>query len=155
MPSSVVVDKKSFNPFFLPQKRKKGESVKLTSEDVNQNTVQEKPAKLAKYDGHETSSNIDEAREKVRSTAPNTASIPPNLKEDLIDLLKCKNELFLQFKKVFSDINESQIHNYYFCTLRNCKEISLDDLKSAKKDNKLRHKWLFDPNIEKFEKTNE
>ena len=54
MPSSVVVDKKSFNPFFLPRKRKKGESVKLTSEDVNQNTVQEKPAKLAKYDGHET-----------------------------------------------------------------------------------------------------
>ena len=62
---------------------------------------------------------------------------------------------FLQFKKVFSDINESWIHNYYFCTLRNCKEISLDDLKSAKKDNKFQHKSLFDPNVAKCEQTNE
>ena len=91
MPSSVVVDIKSFNLFFLPLKRKKGESVKFTIEDVNQNTVQEKPAKLANYDGHETSSIIDEAREKVPQ---------PQMQQDLIDLLKCKNEPFLQFKKV-------------------------------------------------------
>ena len=76
------------------------------------------------------------------------------MKEDLTDLLKCKNELFLQFKKVVSDINQSQIHNY-FCTLRNCEEISLDDLKLAKKDSKFQHKRLFDPNIAKCEKTNE
>ena len=101
MLSSVVVDKKSFNPFFFPRKKKKGESVKLTSENVNQNTVQEEPAKLANYDGHETSSNIDEAREKVRSTAPNTAAILPNLKEDLIDLLKRKNKPFLAIPKGF------------------------------------------------------
>ena len=66
MPSSVVFDKKSFNPFFLPQKRKKGESVKLISEVVNQNTVQEKAAKLAKYDDYETSSYIDKTQEKLK-----------------------------------------------------------------------------------------
>ena len=88
MPSSVVVDKKLFNPFFLHEKGKKENRSNLLAKmsTKNQNTVQEKPTKLAKYDGHETSSDINEVQEKVRSTAPNTANIPCNLKKDLIDL---------------------------------------------------------------------
>ena len=62
--------------------------------------------------------------------------------------------MFAQFKKIFNDIDETQIHNYYFCTERNCNEICFDDLKTAKKDNKLKHKWLFDANIAKCDKTN-
>ena len=31
----------------------------------------------------------------------------------------------------------------------------MDDLKSAKKDHKFQHKWSFDPNIAKCQKTNE
>ena len=65
-----------------------------------------------------------------------------------------KSKIFAQFKKIFNDIDETQIHNYYFCTERNCNEICSDDLKIAKKDNKFKHKWLFDPNIAKCDKTN-
>ena len=66
----------------------------------------------------------------------------------------CKSEIFDQFKKIFNDIDETQIHNYYFCTERNCNEICSDNLKTAKKDNKFKHKWLFDPNIAECDKTN-
>ena len=45
----------------------------------------------------------------------------------------CKSEIFAQFKKIFNDIDETQIHNYYFCTERHCNEICSDDLKTAKK----------------------
>ena len=66
----------------------------------------------------------------------------------------CKSEIFNHFKKIFNDIDETQIHNYYFCTEQHCNEICSDDLKTAKKDNKFKHKWLFDPNIAKCDKTN-
>ena len=64
-----------------------------------------------------------------------------------------KKEIFSQFKKVFSDITESQIHNYYFCTENNCNDICSKDLASMKKDNKFQHKWLFDPNIARCDKS--
>ena len=65
----------------------------------------------------------------------------------------CKSKIFAQFK-IFNDIDETQIHNYYFFTKRNCNEICSDDLKTAKKDNQFKHKWLFDPNTAKCDKTN-
>ena len=65
----------------------------------------------------------------------------------------CKSDIFAQFKKIFNDIDETQIQNYYFCTERNCNEICSDDLKTAKKDNKFKHKWLLDPKITKCDKT--
>ena len=44
------------------------------------------------------------------------------------------------------DIQESQVHNYYICKLRNC-NISEDDKKKMSKDNKFQHKWLSNPDI--------
>ena len=64
-----------------------------------------------------------------------------------------KREIFSQFKKGFSDIAESQIHNYYFCTENNCNNICSKELASMKKDNKFKRKWLFDPNFVMCDKT--
>ena len=47
----------------------------------------------------------------------------------------------------------SKVHNYYFCTEKNCKEICSAELKAMSKDNKFQHKWLFDPSYSFCENT--
>ena len=46
-----------------------------------------------------------------------------------------------------------KVHNYYFCTEKNCKEICSADLNAMSKDNKFQHKWLFDPSYSFCENT--
>ena len=64
-----------------------------------------------------------------------------------------KNEIYGLFKKVFNDLDPSKVHNYYFCTEKNCKKIFSADLKAMSKDNKFQHKWLFDPSYSFCENT--
>ena len=73
--------------------------------------------------------------------------------EVLISNTKMKNEIYGLFKKVFNDLDPSKVHNYYFCTEKNCKEICSADLKAMSKDNKFQHKWLFDPSYSFCENT--
>ena len=63
-------------------------------------------------------------------------------------------EIFDGFKKIFSDLEPSHIHNYYFCQERNCKDISSHGSAKFNKNNKFQHKWLFDPQYPHCEKTN-
>ena len=78
----------------------------------------------------------------------------PNKPDDICDdLSDPQNEIFSVFKKVFSDLVPSHIHNYHFCTEINCKDICTKDSATMKKDNKFQHKWLFDPKYARCEKT--
>ena len=55
-----------------------------------------------------------------------------------------KKEIFDAFKIIFPNLEPKQIHNFYFCSDRNCKDICLEDSAKMKKNNKFQHNWLFD-----------
>ena len=58
-----------------------------------------------------------------------------------------KNLIETQFVNTFPGLDKMKIHNYYICKQRNCMDISADDSKTQKKDNKFLHKWIFDPSL--------
>ena len=121
----------SFRPFFsrsASRKRKNKDDTQRKSQDVA-DTVAEVPAKLAKGEEEERKSNFDEGKDNKEGAAP----VIQSAFKDSSESAMCKSEIFAQFKKIFNDIDETQIHNYYFCTERNCNEICSDDLKTAKK----------------------
>ena len=98
---------------------------------------------------------IDVGNEGVKIDKTNDAlSKKTVLAADQIANGTTKNEIFDSFKKVYKDFDPNQIHNYYFCHERNCKEICSTDLASMTKGNKFQHKWLFDPAYTFCEKTN-
>ena len=72
----------------------------------------------------------------MKKTKENLMSMKPKItKTGQLQLFNlCKSEIFAQFKRVFNDNDESQIHNCYSCTEINCNEICSDYLKTAKKE---------------------
>ena len=127
----------NFHPFFsrpASRKRKNKDYAQRKSQDVAY-TVAEVPAKQAKGEEEERKSNFDEGKDNKERAAP----VIQSAFKDSSDSAMCKSEIFAQFK-MFNDIDETKIHNYYFRTERNCNEICSDDLKTAKKENKFKHK---------------
>ena len=112
-------------------------SIKRVFNDENLDNVENKKPKIGDRN-HVVDSTI-----KITSQAAD---------EVLISNTKMKNEIYGLFKKVFNDLDPSKVH-YYFCTEKNCKEISSADLKAMSKDNKFQHKWLFDPSYSFCENT--
>ena len=90
---------------------------------------------------------------KEGSTQPHTGG--PSVIETESELTGRKQEIFQHFKKLFSDIQQHEIHNYHFCLDRKCHEISSKDLKTANSDNKFQHKWLTDPKLAQCGETHE
>ena len=56
-----------------------------------------------------------------------------------------KEKILFSFKSVFPELQESAIHNYYFCQTRSKCDICELDKQEMTKDKKFQHKWLFDP----------
>ena len=88
--------------------------------------------------------NVENKRAKVDKT-DDTLSKKTVLAADQIGNETTKNEISDSFKKVYKDLDPNQIHDYYFCNERNCKEICSTNLASMTEDNKFQHKWIFDP----------
>ena len=139
------VDKqKTLENFFSKPNFRKRKTQEDSHKEKDSQKETERPKK-AKVDG-ETKS--------VQDASPDTSDVSSKPTPTKVDEFEDqKNEIFSSFQKVFNDIEESQIHNYYFCSGRKCDQICQEDLKSMNKDNKFQHKWLFDPNIAKCNKT--
>lgn len=73
--------------------------------------------KQAKYVEDKRKFNVNEAKDNIERTA---LVIKSDFAGDSSELSVCKSEIFTQLKRIFNDIDESQIRNYYFCTERNC-----------------------------------
>ena len=89
----------------------------------------------------------------------NSAKRPNNLdfygKTEESQEANIRAQLLAAFKDCFhDDIEEHQIHNYYFCKYSKCHDIS-SKYKNAmtKKDNKFQHKWIFDHELAKCKET--
>ena len=55
-----------------------------------------------------------------------------------------KEMILFSFKSVFPKLQESAIHNYYFCQTKSKCDICELDKQEMMKDKKCQHKWLFD-----------
>ena len=64
-----------------------------------------------------------------------------------------KEKILFSFKSVFPELQESAIHNYYFCQTRSKCDICELDKQEMTKDKKFQHKWLFDPQLAKCSAT--
>ena len=58
-----------------------------------------------------------------------------------------KEKILFSFKSVFPELQESAIHNYYFCQTRSKCDICELDKQEMTKDKKFQHKWLFNPQL--------
>ena len=56
-----------------------------------------------------------------------------------------RKEIFDNFKKVVPGLQPKDIHNFYYCSERNCKDICSKDSDEMTKNNKFKHDWLFNP----------
>ena len=64
-----------------------------------------------------------------------------------------KEKILFSFKSVFPELQESTIHNYYFCQTKSKCNIYELDKKEMTKDKIFQHKWLFDPQLAKCSAT--
>lgn len=93
--------------------------------------------KQAKDGEDKTKFNVNVAKYDKERTAPVFHSA---FVGDSGELSVCKSEILAQFKKIFNDIDGSQIRICYSCTEGNCNEICPDYLETAQGDNKFKHK---------------
>ena len=129
---------KTCGPVPLDTKKVISKSIKRVFNDENFDNVENKKPKIGDRN------HVVDSRIKITSQAAD---------EVLISNTKMKNEIYGLFKKVFNDLDPSNVHNYYFCREKNCKEICSADLKAMSKDNKFQHKWLFDQSYSFCENT--
>ena len=145
----------SIHSFFNNNRKRK------TKEHVVIDTEKEKKRAKIVDDGEEiVVNNQASSDEDVGNTEQSTEEImvSSNLVPDedsKSEQVTSENEIVNQFMKVFSDIEEHQIHHHSICTERGCKDICDADLKAAKKDNKFQHSWLFNPDVARCDKTNQ
>ena len=92
----------NFNSFFS-----KPVAQKMKIEDM-MDPVLKVPAKQAKDGEDKRKFNVNETKDTKERTAP---VIQSAFVGDSSDLSACKSEIFTQFKKIFNDIDESQIRN--------------------------------------------
>ena len=64
-----------------------------------------------------------------------------------------KEKILFAFKSVFPELQESAIHNYYFCLTRSKCDICELDKQEMTKDKKFQHKGLFDSELAKCSAT--
>ena len=73
--------------------------------------------------------NVENKKPKIADrnhVVDSTIKITPQAADEvLIYNTKMKNEIYGLFKKVFNDLDPSKVHNCYFYTEKNCKEIFL------------------------------
>ena len=83
----------------------------------------------------------NEGKERDETTSKTTPT-SHQVKDD-----EMKENIINSFQNIFNNIRMNDIHNYYICCERNCTEICKEDRANMSKDNKFRHKWLFDTKI--------
>ena len=64
-----------------------------------------------------------------------------------------KEKILFSFKSVFPELQESAIHNYYFCQTRSKCDICELNKQKMMKDKKFQHKWLFNRQLAKCSAT--
>ena len=101
---------------FLPKKGENEDDIQRKCQDMI-NAIVKVLGKQAKYVEDKRKFNVNEAKDNIERTA---LVIKSDFAGDSSELSVCKSEIFTQLKRIFNDIDESQIRNYYFCTERNC-----------------------------------
>ena len=101
---------------FLPKKGENEDDIQRKCQDMI-DAIVKVLWKQAKYVEDKRKFNVNEAKDNIERTA---LVIKSDFAGDSSELSVCKSEIFTQLKRIFNDIDESQIRNYYFCTERNC-----------------------------------
>ena len=116
----------------------------MDTEDTQQPTDMS-PSQASQSGGN----NNKEANEhRVASSNPKS-HLTCNGKSTVEQNQAIKEKILFSFKSVFSELQESAIHNYYFCqTMSKCDICELEKQEMTK-GKKSQHKWLFHPQLAK------
>ena len=116
----------------------------MDTEDTQQPTDMS-PSQASQSGGN----NNKEANEHRLASSNPKSHLTCNGKSTVEQNQAIKEKILFSFKSVFSELQESAIHNYYFCqTMSKCDICELDKQEMTK-GKKSQHKWLFHPQLAK------
>ena len=120
----------------------------MDTEDKQQPTDMS-PSQVSSSDGN----NNKEANEHTVASSNPKSNLAYYEKLTVAQKQAIKEKILFSFKSVFPELQESVIHNYYFCQTRSKCDICELDNQEMTKDKKFQHKWLFDPQLAKCSAT--
>ena len=120
----------------------------MDTEDTQQPTDMS-PSQISPSGGN----NNKEANEHTVASSNPKLHLPYYSKSTVEQNQAIKEKILFSFKSVFPELQESAIHNYYFCQTRSKCDICELDKQEMTKDKKFQHKWLFDPQLAKCSAT--
>ena len=120
----------------------------INTEDTQQPTDMS-PSQVSPSGGN----NNKEANKHTVASSNPKSHLTYNSKSTVEQNQAIKEKILFSLKSVFPELQESAIHNYYFCQTRSKCDICELDKRETAKDKKFQHKWLFDPQLAKCSAT--